>query len=335
MRALVPFPATGQTVGMRPRLGITVLLLATSACPRAVRVEPTSAPIVVAPVSSSSPSPSSSSSSSSVAGADAAVDAVVVDPSIAIRTRISDRFAFDAAAAALALDLFDRAGDEVDVLPAQTIDGGYRGTISLVPALPIDGDRKHLTWVHDALVDFDALFAAIGARATPKYRWHSLTLRFYKSVGDTTPNAFASDWTISYNVVGSIDKSAEAVRETLFHELFHLNDADHGDWSTAHLKSVQAAIEHKCGTSISCLAPFAPTSTIVRRGTYYAFQPGNDEREYAAEVALRWYREQRAITRKEPPIHPAFKCGPSENGTAWRAIADEFFGGVDLVSACR
>ncbi len=97
--------------------------------------------------------------------------------------------------------------------------------------------------------------------------------------------------------------------------MFHLNDADHGDWSPAHLASLQDAIEHKCGDVTACLAPYAPTGTIVRRGTYYAFQPGNDVHEYAAETALRYYRENRAVdarraagpagvqvrARREPP----------------------------------
>ena len=139
---------------------------------------------------------------------------------------------------------------------------------------------------------------------------------------------------MAYNVNGSIDTSADRVRETLFHEIFHLDDADHGDWSPRHLTSIQDAIERKCGTRTPCLAPYAPTSTIVRRGTFYAFQPGNDVHEYAAEVALRWYEEQRAVVRGEPRVRPAFKCGPDENRRAWEAIAEEFFGGADLVPGC-
>ena len=64
------------------------------------------------------------------------------------------------------------------------------------------------------------------------------------------------------------------------------------------------------------------------------FQPGNDVREYAAEVALRWYREQRARLRGEPLPGPSFECGPEENRRAWEAIAGEFFAGVDLVPEC-
>ena len=196
-------------------------------------------------------------------------------------------------------------------------------------------DRQQLAWVAGALRDFDEFFAAMSARgATPRYRWRALKVRFYRSVGNTTPNAFASDWTISYNVNGSIDTSADRVRETLFHEIFHLDDADHADWSPQRLTAIHDAIERKCGVRTGCLAPYAPTSTIVRRGTYYAFQPGNDVHEYAAEVALRWYVEQRAIVHGQHPVRPAFKCGPEENRRAWEAIAEEFFGGVDLVPGC-
>lgn len=250
------------------------------------------------------------------------------------RADVAARLAADPAAASIATRLFDADGDEVDVLPAQWFDEGYRGRIRLEPALPVAHDRKHLEWVAGALGDFDAFFAALAARATLHYRWTGLTLRFFRSVGNTTPNAFADGWTIAYNVNGSIDRSADAARETLFHEIFHLDDADHGDWSPGHLRAVQDAIERKCGARTACLAPYAPTSTIVRSGTYYAFQPGNDVHEYAAEVAVRWYREQRAIVRNEPPIRPSFKCGPPENREAWDAVAAEFFGGIDLVRPC-
>jgi hypothetical protein len=251
-----------------------------------------------------------------------------------VRDAIAGRFASDAAAQQLALSLYDADGDEVDVLPPQVFDGGYRGTIRLVPALPVGPDRKHLAWVAAALRDFDEFFAAIAARGALRYRWRGLAVRFYRSVGNTTPNAFAERWAVAYNVNGSIDTGADAARETLFHEIFHLDDADRGDWSTSNLTATQDTIRRKCGTRTACLAPYAPTSTIVRRGTYYAFQPGNDAREYAAEVALRWYREQRAVLRGERLPGRSFKCGPAENRRAWEAIASEFFGGVDLVPPC-
>ncbi len=251
------------------------------------------------------------------------------------REEIATRFAGDAAAQRIALALYERAGSVADVFPEQMFDGGYRGVVHLVPAVPTGSDRKHLEWVAEAYADFDTFFAGISAHhAAARYRWHALTFRFFRSVGNTTPNALAQGWTIAYNVNGSINKSADAVRETLFHETFHLNDADHGDWSDSHVAAIQAAIRQKCGARTACLAPYAPTSTLVRNGTYYAFQPGNDAHEYAAEVASRYYREQRAILRGERPVRPSFKCGPPENKQAWEALAKEFFGGVDLVPGC-
>jgi hypothetical protein len=285
-----------------------------------------------APAATSAPAPTSGPASApTLAPESAPAPAPAPSPE---REALAARFASDPEAARIALELYDRDETVADTLPAQVFDGGYRGVLHLVPALPVGSDRVNLQWVAGALGDFDEFFAAISKRAPPRYRWRGLTFRFFRTVGNTTPNAFAEGWTIAYNVHGSINHGADASRETLFHEIFHLDDADHGDWSPRHLTSLQDAIRRRCGTRTSCLAPYAPTSTIVRSGTYYAFQPGNDVHEYAAETALRWYREQRAIVRGDPPVHPSFKCGPEENRRAWEAIAAEFFGGVDLVPAC-
>jgi hypothetical protein len=100
------------------------------------------------------------------------------------------------------------------------------------------------------------------------------------------------------------------------------------------LARIYDAVVRRCGANAACLAPFAPNSTLVRGGTYYAFQPGNDVREYAAELAIRYYREQRGILKEGPAVTPAFKCGRPENVEAWAAITSEFFGGIDLVPAC-
>jgi hypothetical protein len=303
-----------------------------------IATAPSSPPI--APSSTAPPLPPSlpssteagalGSPSSTGAGGAGAPDATAD----AAREAVATRFASDDVAARLALYLFDTDGDVVDVLSARRFDGGYRGTISLVPALPVGNERKHLAWVAAALQDFDTFFATIAKQGAVRYRWRGLTLRFFRSLGNTTPNAFAEGWTVSYNVNGSIDTTEERTRETLFHEIFHLDDADHGDWSPQRLTALQDAIERKCGARTPCLTPYAPTSTVVRRGTYYAFQPGNDVHEYAAEVALRWYEEQRAVMRDEKRRGPSYKCGPPENGRAWEAISAEFFGGIDLVGPC-
>jgi hypothetical protein len=171
-----------------------------------------------------------------------------------------------------------------------------------------------------------------------------------RSVGARTPSAYALlrsplasqdagtpiEWTIAYNVDGSLNKSADAVRELLFHENFHLNDENHGDWSVRALGATFDSIVARCGTRMGCLTPFAPTEMTVRGGTYYAFHPNNGAavREYAAELALRYYREQRAYAKDLP--HPRrFKCGPKENAVSWKLLVDEFFGGVDHTPACE
>ena len=97
-----------------------------------------------------------------------------------------------------------------------------------------------------------------------------------------------------------------------------------------------AAIVAKCGTKLACLEPYAPNKTVVRGGTYYAFQPDNGDtvHEYAAELAVRYFNEQREILTTTKLKRAAFKCGTPENARAWKALVDEFFGGRDLVPVC-
>ncbi len=252
---------------------------------------------------------------------------------------LADAYADDPKAKALALSLYRATGDVAGVGPEELMDGGYRGKIRLVPELPKGAYRQHLVWVAAAMTDFDAFFADLyaGDTAVPNYRWRALQLRFVRSPKKRTPSAYAFGWTVEYNVSGSLLTSAPSVKETLFHELFHTNDFDHGDWSAKTLQTDYDAIVRKCGTKVSCLAPFAPGTTKVRAtGTYYAFQPnnGNGVHEYAAELAIRYFREQTEMLRDRKLRHRAFKCGPAENGRAWSAFVAEFFGGRDLVPSC-
>ncbi len=246
------------------------------------------------------------------------------------------RYQGDPEATRIAIDLFEDSGDVAGVQVEQDMEGGFRGRIHLVPEVPVGRYRRHLAWVAAATRDFDAFFASLAAPSPVRYRIRPLALRFFRSVGRTTPSAYAEGWTVSYNVAGSLHGSADAVRETLFHEIFHLNDASHGDWSQSRLRSIFDAIVKRCGTRVDCLRPYAPGDTLVRGGTYYAFQPDNGEavHEYAAELALRWYREQRAAHRGEKLGRSPFKCGPDENRQAWAALAAEFFGGADAVPPC-
>ena len=227
---------------------------------------------------------------------------------------------------------------ELGVERAWVMDGGFRGTIQIVPELPVGRHRRQLDWVAAAMDDIEGFFGALGARAPRPlaYRWRALSFQFLRSVGRTTPSAYAQGWTVGWNVMGSLHRSGDKVRETLFHELFHLNDAAHAEWTRHHLAGPFQQIVARCGTNRACLRPWAPSQTTVRGGTYYAFQPDNGEgfHEYGAELALRWYREQRAVLRGARAAEPSFKCGPDPNPRVWSELAEEFFGGVDLVPGC-
>jgi hypothetical protein len=143
---------------------------------------------------------------------------------------------------------------------------------------------------------------------------------------------------VTYNLRGSLHRSGHAVRETLFHELFHLNDQQHGDWADRALQPLHDEILARCTVkgkpSTPCLAPYAPGKTKVRNSTYYAFHPGNGVGEYAAELALRYFLEQSAAVSGQKFGKP-FKCGPPDNARAWKLLVDEFYGGADFTGACK
>ncbi len=210
-----------------------------------------------------------------------------------------------------------------------------------MPVLPIGKERVHLAHVSMALDDFDAFFRALCLRgkASVAYRWRAIALRFFRSMKARTPSAYASGWTVAYNVGGSLNKTDTSVRETMFHEIFHLNDAAHGQrgdgWSERALEPTYEKIVYACKASTPCLAKYAPNDTKVKGGTYYAFQPGNDVREYAAELAVRYYREQRGALGQQPATKTPFKCIGADNASSWNALVTEFFGGIDLTPKCR
>jgi hypothetical protein len=249
------------------------------------------------------------------------------------------RYAKDAAAQATARELYATHGILAGLEPEHSERMGWRGTIHLVPEPPIGKYRAHLDWMLTSAKDFERVFALVDPKGAHRYRWRPVVLRFMRSVDRTTPSGTAAPdrWEVSYNVVGSLNKSEESVRELVFHELFHRNDSDADGWSTRVLDPIYRTILAKCRSesNMPCLAAYTPTSTTVRGGTYYAFQPAdyNPVLEYAAELAVRWYREQRAIVLKLPRVAP-FKCGPPQNARAWEAITRDFFGGADLVPAC-
>jgi hypothetical protein len=245
----------------------------------------------------------------------------------------------DPKASELALRLWRESGDVAGVGPEEVMDGGFRGTIHLVPQLPINRYRKHLGWVVDGTRAIDDFFSALyDSRPQPSYRWRALEFRFVRSIDKHRPSAYALGWAVEYNLAGSLNISAKGVRETLFHELFHVNDDAHGDWSARHLRDDYAGILAKCGPqpSVRCLTPYAPNDMMVRGGTFYAFQQNNGDtvHEYAAELAVRYFKEQSELLATGKLAHKPFKCGPPENARAWRSLAGEFFAGRDLVPPC-
>jgi hypothetical protein len=260
---------------------------------------------------------------------------------------ITEAYRKDPKARALALALYRQSGSVAGVGAAETMDGGYRGMIRLVPQLPVGAYRPQLRWVAESFLAFDTFFAELArapikpappAPATPSYRWRDLSLRFVRSIAKRTPSAYAIGWSVTYNVRGTLLSYQAGVRETLFHEIFHLNDAAHDDWSTRALATDYAAILARCPSlTRACLAPYAPNSTTVRGGTYYAFQQNNGEsvREYAAELAVRYYKEHTELAATGKLAAAPFKCGSPENARAWSALVVEFFAGIDHTGPCR
>lgn len=255
-----------------------------------------------------------------------------------IECLIEHAYAADPKARALALALFRSRGDVAGVGPEEIMDGGYRGKIRLVPELPTGKYRVHLQRVVDAMASIDAFFARLFEKQpAPPYRTSGLQLRFVRSVGKRTPSAYAMGWTVEYNVEGSLLTTSKGVLETLFHELFHTNDGAHRDWSGKTLRATYDAILAKCRPLTNpCLAPYAPNNTKVRGGLYYAFQQNNGDpvHEYAAELAVRYWREQSEMLANGKLSGRPFKCGTPENARAWKALIDEFFLGRDLTPSC-
>jgi hypothetical protein len=256
-----------------------------------------------------------------------------------VECMIEASYAKDTKAKDLALALFRETGSIAGVGPEELMDGGYRGKIQLVPQLPIHGHRKHLEWMLSSSRSIEDFFTKLYDKqsAKPNYRWRAIQLRFIRSVKKRTPSAYAQGWLVAYNVEGTLLTTANGVRETYFHELFHSNDFAHNDWSGRTLQKDYDAILAKCPkVTIKCLAPYAPNDTTVRGGTYYAFQPnnGNGVHEYGAELAVRYWEEHMEILAKGKLAKKPFKCGPPENARSWKALVDEFFAGRDLTPAC-
>lgn len=217
--------------------------------------------------------------------------------------------------------------------------GGYHGEedIQLFPALPVGDHRHHLAWLHASYVAFDDFVESLNARTqTPvQFRARPRGVVFFQTAELRYPSAYFLDGIIGYNIQGPLNADPRDMRETFFHELFHANDLDRGEWSVSTLGPLFDSIIARCGDDHDCFSSFAPHDTIVPNGTYYAFDARTrDVREYAAELALRYFVEHEAVLAGQPPRDPAFKCITVENRLAWEHLARAFFGGVDLTPAC-
>lgn len=254
-----------------------------------------------------------------------------------IRCRLARRYAADAAARDAALGLFDRYRIVAGVERTSRMDGGFRGIIELVPAWPIGRNARLLAWVRGAHDRIERVLGSVRPFAVRPiaYAHRGITYRFVRSVGRRTPSAYASSWTVGFNVEGSLHRSPDAVTATLVHEILHLNDESDG-WTASSLRSIHASILARCRGSARCLSRYAPTPVRVRGGTYYSFQPDNGDAvvEYGAELASRWFAEHEELDRTGRLRRPPFKCLAPENAAAYSLVAQRFFGGVDRTPAC-
>lgn len=246
-------------------------------------------------------------------------------------------YAEDEEARALARELLTLTGAVPGVEQYTQIDAGYLGLVPIEPLLPVGPYRQHLVWLRDGIAAIERVFATITPNApkTVLFRTRPYGFRFFKTQEKTYPSAYALEGVVGYNLEGPLHDSQENVTATLFHELFHLNDEARGQWSQSALAGLLDQIVAACEDDHDCLTKFAPTDDRVPDGTFYPFDARTrDVREYAAEIALRWFREQRAILDGAPLAAPPFKCLAEENAHAWRAVVEEFFGGFDLTGEC-
>jgi hypothetical protein len=243
----------------------------------------------------------------------------------------------DADARAVAHELLALTGAVPGLEKWHDIDAAYLGRVPIEPVLPIGPYKQHLVWIRDALTEIERVFEGV-ARAAPRpvlFRSRPHGFRFFRTAERSYPSAYAVGGIVGYNVEGPLHGSLESVTATLLHEIFHLNDEGHGQWTQAALVPVFERIVDMCGSDEPCLTTYAPSDDRVPGGTYYPFDPGTrDVREYGAELALRWFREQRAMLDELETELTPFRCASEENAKAWRAMVDEFFGGLDLGPEC-
>lgn len=249
-----------------------------------------------------------------------------LEPRDAARCALDLAYESDADARDLARELFQLTGALPGMERAKDIDAAHLGRIPIEPVLPTGPYRQHLVWLRDALTDIERTFADVARRAPREvlFRTRPHGFRFFRTMERSYPSAYAAEGIVGYNVDGPLHESAESVASTLLHEIFHLNDEGHGNWSARVLTPIFTRIVEACGDDDACLTPYAPVEDRIEGGTYYAFDSHiRDVREYGAELALRWFREA------QNPSTPPFKATTPENAEAWQALVDEFFGGFE------
>jgi hypothetical protein len=257
----------------------------------------------------------------------------LVDGRDAAKCALDLVYADDSDARDLAHELFALTGALPGIERARDVDAAHLGRLAVEPVVPVGGYKRHLVWLRDALSEIERTFADVSRRAprTVMFRSRPYGFRFFKTAERSYPSAYAAEGIIGYNVEGPLHESPESVRATLLHEVFHLNDEGHGLWSWVVLTPIFERIVQTCGDDHECLTPYAPGDDLTEGGTYYPFDARTrDVREYGAELALRWFHD----VRSPAPADVAFKCKTPENGAAWRALVDEFFGGFDPNAEC-
>jgi hypothetical protein len=252
-----------------------------------------------------------------------------------IRCLISLRYADEIESKKWALTLYAETGSLAGLLPEETNQDSKGKKVQLKPARPIGRNKEHLIWIVDAMREYAHFFEELSKRQTKPIvmQYRPLDFRFFYTEAGGTPSAFAVGRNIGYNLNGTVNVHEEAVRDTLFHEIFHLNDVWQDNFSARILAPIESRVLATCKGNVKCLEAYAPTDTTMN-GKPYAFTDGGAGKEYAAELALRYFREQRLMIDGKPLPIPAFKCGPPENKEAMGLLVDAFFGGVDLVPAC-
>lgn len=238
-----------------------------------------------------------------------------------------------------------RAGSACPVLVAAgaafPFDGAYRGRIVFRGIHPDSAPPSLVRRLIEANCRVDRAVAGLQHRAvrdTLQYPAHRPILRLVRaSPPSRTPSAVSRAGEIVINVDGSLLGDLERAVALLAHERFHLVDRHVAGvtWSARRLADSVNATLAECQGRLDCLKRYAPTSLMVRGGTYYAFQPGNNvAMEFAAELAARIILDAigNPATRS---ADPHFKCRSPRNAFVWRAMVDDYFAGVDPSPRCR